>query len=187
MDRDLWISIGLFAVGVVAFGAGYALVLDTEIAYLPGVGLTLAGGALLGLSGAVAFRRQTGVVSRRRVLALMGTFLGVAVGSIGMTPFLRTGDVANLAFLVWFLPAIVYWIHRRDRETKVNQTDERMQLLAYRAAAWMLSVIVLLAGGLLWAELFGLDLPSTRTILAAVGGIGLFGWYGSYRYLQTHN
>lgn len=186
MERDRWVSIGLFVVGILAFGAGYALVLESGIEQLSGVGLTLVGGALIGLAGAVAFRWQTGDVSRRRTLALVATFLGVSVGSIAITPVLGSGNLARKAFLVFFIPAVVYWIHRRERETSVARTDERMQLLAYKAAFWVLMAIVVLGGLLLWARDLGVYTVPEETLLAAVTGIGLFGWYGAFRYVQTH-
>mgnify|MGYP000218170203 CR=1 FL=1 len=186
MNRDTWLTIGLFAVGVSAFGAGYALVLESSLSYLPGVGLTLVGSALIGLSGAAAFRWQAGHVSRRRTLALVATFLGVGLGSVGITPFLGTGDTAQMAFLVFFIPAVVYWINRRGTETTVTQTDERIQLLAYKAAFWVLMAIVVLGGALLWARQLGVYTLSGEAILAVVTGIGLFGWYGTFRYLQMH-
>ncbi|QGN06407.1 hypothetical protein Hrd1104_03245 [Halorhabdus sp. CBA1104] len=187
MNRNMWVSIGLFAVGILAFGAGYALVLESSLSYLPGVGLTLVGGAFIGLAGAAAFRLRTGTVSRRRTLALVATFLGVGVGSVAITPVLGSGDLARKAFLVFFIPAVVYWVHKRERETTVTQTDERIQLLAYKAAFWVLMGVVLLGGVLLWARDVGLYTFSGETILAGITGIGLFGWYGAFRYLQTHN
>ena len=187
MNRDHWEVIGLFAAGIAMFSGGYALVLDAGLGHLSGVGLTLAGGAVIGGAWVVDFRRRAGSVSRRRTVTLVATFTSVGVGSVAITPFLGTGDVANLGFLVFFIPALTYWINKIKTETKVNQTDERMQLLAYQAAFWMLVVIVVLAGVLLWAELFGMAIPSAKTILTAIIGIGLFGWYGTFRYLQTHN
>ncbi|WP_181686755.1 hypothetical protein [Halorhabdus salina] len=179
--------IALFTLAIALFGGGYAMVLESGVEYLPGVGLTIAGSFVLGLSWVVEFRRRSGQVSRRRTLALVASFLGVGLGSVAITPFVGSGDVANLAFLVVFIPAIVYWIHKRETGTKVTRTDERMRLLTYKSAFWMLAIIVLVSGGLLWAELLLSYTVSAKTILTLNIGIGLFGWYGTYLYVQSHN
>ncbi|WP_135662026.1 hypothetical protein [Halorhabdus rudnickae] len=187
MDRDKWMAIGLGAVGILTFGIGYALVLDARVSYLPGVALTLGGGVVMGVAWALRFRGQVGTISRRRVLAIVGTFAGVGVGSVAITPVVGDGDLANLAFLVFFIPAIVYWITNTRAEAGLDRTDHRTQLLAYKAAFWVLVVIVVLTGVLLWARTLGVYTLSAEPILALVTGIGLFGWYGAFHYLQTHN
>mgnify|MGYP000589577048 CR=1 FL=1 len=186
MKRDAWVSICLAVVGVVAFGVGNALVLDSGIGHLPGVGLTLVGGALIGLAGAVAFRWQTGDVSRRQTLALVVTFFVSGVCAVGISPFVKAAHGGAMITGV-LLPPLVYWIHRADTKTAAFRTDERMQLLAQKAASWVLAAIVLLTAVLGWSQRFGVYSVSAETILAVIGGLGLFGWYGTFRYLQAHN
>ncbi|WP_181686754.1 hypothetical protein [Halorhabdus salina] len=193
MDRDKWVMIGLFLTGVSLIGVGDTIIVDVGTWINPGTALSIAGGAVLGLAGIIAFRWQTGSVSRRRAGALVGSFLVVGVGSVVSSRLI--GGEINEGFPLVFVIVFIYWLDTLQSETPgrtermglLGRTDERMRLLAYKAAYGVLVALIVVAGLWLWLREVGIVVVSAETMIAVVGAIALFGWLGAYRYLQTHN
>jgi len=186
LDRDKWGSIILFAFGVVLFGIGVGMAAELNSSAFFGIGIAAIGGVVLGAGGIAAFRWKRGFVSRRRMVALVGSFLIVGAGGAAVS-VLVPSEFASYGLLALFVPVFVYWLHAYRSETGANRTDERLQLLAYKSGFWTLAAITVLAGVLLSAHQLGLYAASAEAILVMVSGIGLFGWYGAFRYFQTYN
>lgn len=186
MEWDKMGAVGLFSLAIA--GTLLAIYLETVQNASPTyvAAALLVGSTTFGLGTASYIRWRNGTISWRRVVAIIGAFLGISVLVLSAGYLSGRLQLFGLLASVFLVLIGVLWNNHLAENNGVITRDERVEHLSYKAS-WraLQAVLFLVFGWYLLLRFTPYELP-VEDILLTLMLTGTLGRIGLYRYYAQH-